>query len=368
MAMSAHDLKCRIGSGSIAADYRARLVVDIPNRGKRLTHDAGDEHPIGCVARRYLGYTARLRSAGSGIVGRRFAMEMHHIRYFLAVARELNFTRAAERCNVSQPALTRAIQQLEDELGGQLLRREGKLSHLTDLGERMLPLMSRCLESALAAKSLATSFKAGSSQALLLALSHTIDMAPLAECLAEMQRTCRNLEFKILRGTESEIGEYLKKGQAELAVAGPLGQTWDRLDQHPLYEEKLALVLSPRHRLAGREAVDVQELAKERVLLSSACELAAGIARQLEEHGIPAANLLQAGSRHDLATLIDANLGVGFLPPGALGHKALAHVSINGLEARRQITLYTVAGRQRSIAAEALIKLLRTRDWSVESS
>ena len=68
-------------------------------------------------------------------------MEMHQIRYFLAVARELNFTRAAEHCNVSQPALTRAIQQLEDEFGGQLLRREGRLSHLTDLGERMLPLM-----------------------------------------------------------------------------------------------------------------------------------------------------------------------------------------------------------------------------------
>ena len=60
-------------------------------------------------------------------------MEMHQIRYFLAVAQTLNFTRAAEQCNVSQPALTRAIQQLEDELAGPLIRREGKLSHLTDL-------------------------------------------------------------------------------------------------------------------------------------------------------------------------------------------------------------------------------------------
>jgi DNA-binding transcriptional LysR family regulator len=295
-------------------------------------------------------------------------MEMHHIRYFLAVARELNFTRAAERCNVSQPALTRAIQQLEDELGGQLLRREGKLSHLTDLGERMQPLMLQCLESALAAKSLASSFKAGSSQALLLGLSHTIDMAAVAECLAEMQRTCRNLQFKVMRGTESEIGEHLKKGQAEVAVAGPLEQTWDRLDQHPLYEEKLALTLSSRHRLCGREAVDVKALAEERILLSSACELSAGIARQLEEHGVPAANMLQVGSLNDLATLIDANLGVGFLPAGALRHKALTCVSINGLEARRPISLYTVAGRQRSIAAEALIKLLRARDWSGEGT
>ena len=53
-------------------------------------------------------------------------MEMHQVRYFLAVADTLNFTRAAEQCHVSQPALTRAIQQLEEEMGGLLLRRERK--------------------------------------------------------------------------------------------------------------------------------------------------------------------------------------------------------------------------------------------------
>jgi len=293
-------------------------------------------------------------------------MEMHQIRYFLAAARELNFTRAAEHCNVSQPALTRAIQQLEDELGGRLLRREGRLSHLTDLGERMLPLMTQCQESALAAKSLASSFKAGSSQALLLALAHTIDIAALAQCLAEMQRKCRSLEFKILRGTASEIGEHLKKGHAELAVAGPLEQIWGRLDQHPLYEEELALAVSSCHRLAGREAVDVVELVEERILLTSACEAATSIAGQLEARGMAVGKILQIGLQHDVVALIEANLGVGFLPQGALRNKALSCLSVNGLEARRRISLYTVAGRQRSIAAEALIKLLRARDWSQE--
>src|ERR1043165_1055742 len=96
-----------------------------------------------------------VRGGPSGF-GRSLKMEMHQLRYFLAVAQTLNFTRAAEQCNVSQPALTRAIQQLEQELSGPLLRREGKLSHLTELGVRMLPLMRQCYESALAAKSLAS--------------------------------------------------------------------------------------------------------------------------------------------------------------------------------------------------------------------
>ncbi|HXV73655.1 MAG TPA: LysR family transcriptional regulator, partial [Sphingomonadales bacterium] len=66
-------------------------------------------------------------------------MEFHQIRYFLAVARTLNFTRAAKECHVSQPALTKAIQKLEHELGGALIRREGKRSHITPLGKSLLP-------------------------------------------------------------------------------------------------------------------------------------------------------------------------------------------------------------------------------------
>ena len=59
-------------------------------------------------------------------------MEMHQVRYFLAVARVLNFTRAAEECHVAQPSLTRAIRQLEGELGGDLFRRERPHAQLTE--------------------------------------------------------------------------------------------------------------------------------------------------------------------------------------------------------------------------------------------
>ena len=66
-------------------------------------------------------------------------MEMHQVRYFLAVAEELNFTRASERCNVTQPSLSRAIKLLEEELGGLLFHRERKSIRLTDLGHMVRP-------------------------------------------------------------------------------------------------------------------------------------------------------------------------------------------------------------------------------------
>ena len=82
-------------------------------------------------------------------------MEMYQVRYFLSVARELNFTRAAEECDVAQPSLSRAIKHLEAELGDELFRRERPQAILTELGHRMLPILTRCFESAAAAQALA---------------------------------------------------------------------------------------------------------------------------------------------------------------------------------------------------------------------
>jgi DNA-binding transcriptional LysR family regulator len=115
-------------------------------------------------------------------------MEVQQIRYSLAAACTLNFTRAAEECNVTQPSLTRAIQQLEEELGGDLLRRERKLSHLTDLSQRMLPLMQQCHDMAQCAKTLAGSIKRGEIASLRLGLTRTIDISLLVSYLSELNR------------------------------------------------------------------------------------------------------------------------------------------------------------------------------------
>src|SRR5215510_382894 len=135
-------------------------------------------------------------------------MDMHHVRYFLAVARTLHFTRAADECNVTQPSLTRAIKQLEDELGGDLFRRERPQAQLTELGQRMFPLLKQCYDSALHARSLATAIKKGEVGALKLAVSGTIDLAILTSRLAELIRVFRGLEIKVLRGTASDLVEF----------------------------------------------------------------------------------------------------------------------------------------------------------------
>jgi DNA-binding transcriptional LysR family regulator len=160
---------------------------------------------------------------------------------FLGTQRNAQFTKAAELCNVAQPSLTRAIHSLEIELGGELLRRERTLSHLTELGERMAPLMRQCYEAAVAAKAAAQSLKKGEAAPLSVAVSQSIAVATLTRILSELSRAFTGLHLKLLRGSGPEIVACLKSGEAELAIAGPLGETWERLDAFALYDEPVTL-------------------------------------------------------------------------------------------------------------------------------
>src|ERR1700743_1464472 len=85
-------------------------------------------------------------------------MELHEIRYFLALSKAHSFTKAAEQCNVSQPALTRAIRQMEDELGGPLFMRERNNTNLTHLGRLLEPHLIEVFTRTEAAKETATRF------------------------------------------------------------------------------------------------------------------------------------------------------------------------------------------------------------------
>jgi DNA-binding transcriptional LysR family regulator len=291
-------------------------------------------------------------------------MEMHQVRYFLAVSRTLNFTRAAEECHVAQPSLTRAIKQLEEELGAELFRRERNLSHLTEFGQRMLPLLQQCYDSAASAKTLASSLKTGDVAPLSIALSTSVDLAFLVPDLTELMRAFKGLELRFLRGSSTQVVELLKKGDAELAVAGPLRENWDRLDAWPLFTERLCLAVNAGHPLAERDVVQPAELAEERMLLRTYCEVAGEFEEFLKRrqlHGLVSHKMV---AESDIVTMIAANLGVGMLPESTPKSERIRLVAVDGLDLKRTVYLYGVAGRQRSGAASALARLLRAGDWS----
>ena len=289
-------------------------------------------------------------------------MEMHQVRYFLAVARTLNFTRAADECNVTQPSLTRAIKQLEAELGGDLFRRE-RPAGLTELGQRMRPLLKQCHEAAIGARSLASSFKSGEVSALRMALTHSIDLSLLIPFLDQISRHFNRLEFRFLRGNSREVGDFLKKGEAELGIAAELDPSWERLDTWPLFTEDFQLVVSARHRLAGHDSIEFDDLRSEQLLSRTYCEHTSRLNASLREHGVDVDHCHEISSERDLIALLEADIGFAVIPDTSPIPQTLKRASVEGLDARRTVNLYGVAGRERTAVASAVMRMLRGADW-----
>lgn len=294
----------------------------------------------------------------------RGSMEMHQVRYFLAVARTLNFTRAAEECNVAQPSLTRAIRQLEDELGGELFRRERPHAQLTELGQRMQPPLRQCYESALGARSLASSIKYGEVGSLRIALSATIESALLMPYILELRKHFKHLEVKLMRGTAIQVAEFMKSGSAELAIASSLSNTWDRLDTWPLFAEGFILVVGCSHHLAGCNSIQLSDLRGEALIMRTYCEHFESLASVLRSQDFAVDQAHEVPSEHDLEVFLEQGFGVAFAPQSVLFSDRVKRILVNGLDLRRTVSLYGVAGRQRTPVANMIMKILRAVDWS----
>ena len=295
------------------------------------------------------------------------SLEMHQIRYFLAVSETLNLTKAAARCNVAQPALTRAIKALESELGGELLRRERALSHLTELGLRVLPMLRQCYETALTAKMVAASIRNGGAAPLSIAVSHTVALGLFTPALLQLSRAFPGLQMKVRRGSGSEVIEYLKSGTAELAIAGPLGEMWSRLDALMLFEEPFDLVVNRSHSLAGRDEAEFKDLACETLLINTACEMVDELGACLEANGIRGSATHQVATQDDLLALLRADLGVAIVPVGGMDTNGLCRIALKQLNLARSVSVYTVAGRQRALACATLFNMLRAADWGLDT-
>lgn len=289
-------------------------------------------------------------------------MEMHQIRYFLSLAKHLNFTRAAEDCNVSQPALTRAIRNLEIELGGELIRRE-RDRHLTDLGKRMLPLLERCYESASTARELAKAVTSSDVAPLSVAVSHSVNIALFMGPVAELFRTFPGLQLAILNGSAADVLEHLRKGDVEIALAGPLDEEWARLDRWTLFEEGFELVLRADHALCRETGLSADTLQGQHILYQTGCESHEAFTKWLKEHALPMARAHQIATQHDLSALVLAGIGIGVMPESGASGDQLHRARVRDLDLTRAVSVYAVAGRRRSPTAAAFLNLLRAGEY-----
>ena len=191
-------------------------------------------------------------------------MELHQIRYFLALCDELNFTRAAERCSVAQSSLTRAIKALEQELGGALFHRERANTHLSKLGHKVKPFLDQAYIHVEGARRQAHDFMRAQAATLRLGLMSTIAPAQMLELVAALRADHPGIALQIADGVAQALQEQLLAGELDVAIyALPALAADERLNALPLYREPFVVVVKPAHRFARRDAIRLADLAGE---------------------------------------------------------------------------------------------------------
>lgn len=290
-------------------------------------------------------------------------MEMHQVRYFLAVCRTLNFTKAAEECNVAQPSLTRAIQKLEEEFGGLLFHRERANTHLTELGRAMLPHLQRTFDAAQTAKQLAGGFKKGDVVHLRLGVSRSVPAATVAGVLSGVQQAVPSLELTLGAGADAKLVDEAVAGDLDLFVVGDDTELPERVHSWTLAREPLTAVMAATHTLAANASLSPRDFDGVDIIELADCPIAARFRQICSDAGATPKFLKRVASCDQLLSLVREGLGVATLPCSLVSGTDLVVKPIAGTTLDRAITLGTVAGRKFSPASDAFVKLARTRDW-----
>jgi DNA-binding transcriptional LysR family regulator len=234
----------------------------------------------------------------------------------------------------------------------------------------MLPLLQQCYEGASSAKALARQVAAGDVVSLAIGVSRSVNVELIMGCLSELYGSFPSLQLKIRRGSAVQILEMLKAGDAEIAVAGPLSEPWDRLDSWALFTEGFELAVAGAHALAARndEIVDGDLIRRERFLVQVGSELADQQMARLHAAGVPAANAHEVETDRDVTALVEANLGIAVVPASAPRSSAQRRMRLPSFDLERTVYVYSVAGRRRAPEAMTLLNLLRATDWTTNLS
>lgn len=284
-------------------------------------------------------------------------MEMHQIRYFLALCEELNFTRAAERCHVAQPSLTRAIKQLEAELGGELFRRERANTHLSELGRTLKPYLEQVYARAEDAKQQARDFARLQNTPLRLGLMCTIAPGQLVELVAALRMRHPGIELQILDAAAQMLQDRLIEGALDVAIyALPTLPGDARLHRMALYREQFMIVTEPQHRLAMRDAIRVKDLAGEHYLSRINCEYAAAADAVFDAQHIEGPTVYQSERDDWILSMAAAGLGYAFMPSLSVNHPGVVARPLIEPEIWRDVALVTVRGRPHSPGVGALVR------------
>jgi LysR family hydrogen peroxide-inducible transcriptional activator len=243
-------------------------------------------------------------------------MTLNELRYIVAVSRERNFRRAAERCFVSQPALSLAIQKLEEELGVKLFERKKSDISLTTVGEVIVEQAARVLDEADRIKQLARQGTNPLLGVLRLGAIYTVGPYLLPELIPILRKQASEMHLDMEENTTANLEYQLRNGLLDVAIIA-LPFVLPGVETLALYDEGFVVAVPVDHPLAGKANIRAEELSQEKVLLlnSGHCfsnqvlEACPSLSRNGE--------VLQGNSLETVRNMVASGLGITVLPMSA---------------------------------------------------
>ena len=289
-------------------------------------------------------------------------MEMHQVRYFLAVAEELNFTRASEKCNVTQPSLSRAIKLLEEELGGPLFHRDREPTHLTDLGQMVRPHLQSVYDHSMLAKHLSQDF--AQKVPLKLGIMSTISPDEIVDLIANIRTRHPDVELRLCDANAKDLRARLLAGALEVVIYALPGEESDeRTHSIPLFREQMVLAVHRGHRLANERAFPVREMNGEYYIHRVNCEFAGYADQILQEQGVTCTPTYWSERDDWTLAMVAAGLGFAFMPANAVKHPGVVGLPVVEPEFWRQVNLVSVRGRRYSPGVGSLVREAMRKTW-----
>jgi DNA-binding transcriptional LysR family regulator len=287
-------------------------------------------------------------------------MELRQLEYFVAVAEEANFTRAARRAHVAQPAVSTQVARLEKELGQQLLDRSRREVRLTAAGEAVLPYARAALtavhDARLAVEELGDLVRG--SVAIGTVTAHNLDMPAL---LAAFSGAHPAVEITLGTDDSDALIDGVQSGRLDLVIASVgSGEVPDGLSVEVTTDESIEAVVGKGDPWRNRSSVPVAALA-ERPLIT--LPVGTGIRRRLDEAcaaaGVAVRIAFEASTPIELAELAERGLGVAIVPQSVSRTRAGVHAIAITPELRGRLVLAWRASGPMSPAARVLVGMAR---------
>jgi LysR family hydrogen peroxide-inducible transcriptional activator len=282
-------------------------------------------------------------------------MELHQLRYFLAICQAGSFTGAAKASHVSQPSLSSQLAKLEAELGGPLFERGRKGARLTDRGERFKPRATEALRQLEQGKQELEDLSGLKGGKVSLGCLPTTGAVVLPPLLAAFRKAYPKVQVSLREDSSPGLRQALLDGEVDLAIVDEAG-LGAGLESARLMEEPLLLALPPRHRLAKAKRLSLAKLRDEPwVLMKSGHGFRAIVDKIFATAQVVPTVVFESDEIATVQALVASGLGLS-LVPRMVRRDGVAYVRVEGHQPTRSLALAWRGGLLRSRAAEALRK------------